>query len=44
MGPEGAARMRDWLLVLVPVGFALFWIYYPEKVSTAVFWLMNFFR
>ena len=37
-------RMRDWLLVLLPVGFVLFWIIYPEKVSGALFWLMSFFR
>jgi len=36
--------MRDWLLVLLPVGFVLFWIIYPEKVSGALFWLMSFFR
>jgi hypothetical protein len=40
----GDARMRDWLLVLMPVGFVIFWIIYPEKVSAAMFWLMNLFR
>jgi hypothetical protein len=44
MAAPGDGRMRDWLLVLLPVGFAIFWIYYPEKVSTAVFWMMNLFR
>jgi hypothetical protein len=34
--------MRDWLLVLAPIGLIVYFLVYPERFSTLVGWAEQF--
>ena len=36
--------MRDWLMVLAPIGTTLYFVIYPHQLETSLYWIATMVR